>query len=109
MLRLNQGDDRRALAVCTGQELELRLVENPTAGFRWRTIEPGEPVCTLVDHHFEAGSQPGEPGVHLWRFKTIAAGCATIELDYRRAWDAEGAEARVFRLEVRCGQATATA
>ena len=107
MLQLSQDDDGRNLAVRIGQQLELRLPENPTAGYRWRVVEEGGPVCELMRTDFKAGTQPGEPGVHIRRYRVIAAGQATLKLVYDRAWPSAKGAARTFCLKVRSGGKTA--
>lgn len=101
MLKLDEQDDGRTIEVGIGQELELCLPENPTTGFRWQLTQAAEGIGTLLDHAFEPGGQPGQPGVHRWRFKIVVAGAATVALAYRRAWEPDPAPGRTFFLCLR--------
>lgn len=101
MVRFHEPDDGRTAERRVNQEFEICLPENPTAGFRWRIVQGGEPVCALLDEAFEPGrAAPGQPGVHTWRFTVVAQGTATIALAYRRAWESAPTAARTFALRV---------
>jgi inhibitor of cysteine peptidase len=101
LLQLNERDHRRKVETRVGHEIELRLPENPTSGHRWRLVTSGESVCSLVSDEFEPGRQPGQPGVHLWRFRIIAAGSGRVELAYSRRWQGDAPAADTFSLEVK--------
>lgn len=101
MPSFHEQDDGRTVETTVGQEVAIGLPENPTAGFRWRLVRDGGPVCALRDEVFDPGREaPGQPGVHRWRFKVVAPGVATIELAYRRAWESAPGAARTFTLRV---------
>jgi inhibitor of cysteine peptidase len=97
---LNERDCRRKVAVRVGQEFELRLPENPTAGYRWRLVESGGPVCSLAGDVFEPGGKPGQAGVRCWRFRIMAAGSTRVGLVYRRNWEAPAVAPRQFVIEL---------
>jgi inhibitor of cysteine peptidase len=101
-IRLTERDHRRKVRVRTGRRIELRLQENPTSGFRWRLVQAGEPVCSLLRSRFEPGSKPGQPGTQCWRFEIVAAGSARIELIYRRSWQAVGTVEDRFTVDLHC-------
>ena len=101
MLILDEHRNGQTVRAVLGQEVEIRLQENPTAGFRWRVVQAGEPVCTLLSHSFDPGLEaPGQAGVHTWKLKTIAEGTAKIKLVYRRPWEKNARVARTFALSL---------
>jgi inhibitor of cysteine peptidase len=101
MLILDEHSNGQTVQTALGQEVEIRLEENPTAGFRWRVVQTGEPVCTLLTHCFDPGREaPGQAGVHSWKLKLIAEGTAAIKLVYGRSWESNTAGARTFALSL---------
>ena len=101
MLVLDEHSNSQTIGAILGQELEIRLQENPTAGFRWRFVQTGEPVCTLLGHRFVPGREvPGQGGVHSWILKAIAEGTTTIKLVYCRSWENVTDAARSFALSL---------
>jgi len=105
IIRVDHKADNTDVALAVGQELEVTLGENPSTGFRWELLSPGEPHCGLVADNFEPPSQavPGRGGTHRWRFKAASAGSGKIEMAYRRPMEPDQAPARTFKLSVRVG------
>jgi predicted secreted protein len=72
-------------------------------------MQTGSPVCTLLNETLDPGHKaPGQAGVHSWNFKIVALGTASIELVYRRSWDATAAAGRTFTLYLSCKKPRAT-
>ena len=103
IIRVDHNADNTDVALAVGEELEITLGENPSTGFRWELLSPGEPQCALVAHNFEPPSPavPGRGGRHHWRFKAASAGSGKIEMVYRRPMERDQAPARTFKLSVR--------
>jgi inhibitor of cysteine peptidase len=96
-LTIDETSNGQTLEAALGQTVEICLNENPTTGFRWRMSQAGGPVGTLLGDVFEPGRQaPGQPGIHRWQFKVVAAGTCLVRLVYRRSWEDDAAAARVF-------------
>jgi len=100
-IKLSESDDGRTLEARPGQEIELRLRENPTTGYRWRVVQEAEPVCQLLGTFFKAGTRPGEPGIHIRRYRVAGSGDAGLKLVYGRSWESAKTAARTFCLRVR--------
>ncbi len=97
VLTINETSNGQTLDAALGQTVEICLEENPTTGFRWRMAQAGGPVGTPLRDTFEPGRQaPGQPGIHRWQFKVVAAGSGPVRFVYRRAWEGDSAAARVF-------------
>ena len=99
VLTIDETSNGRTLGATLGQTVEICLKENPTTGFRWRMADAGGPVVTPLSDAFEPGRRaPGQPGIHRWRFKTVAAGNGLVRFVYRRSWEDDAAAASVFTL-----------
>jgi inhibitor of cysteine peptidase len=97
VLTIDETSNGQTLETALGQTVEICLKENPTTGFRWRMSQAGEPVGALLGDAFEPGRQaPGQPGIHRWQFKIVAAGSGPVRFVYRRSWEDDAAAARVF-------------
>jgi predicted secreted protein len=100
VLSLDESADGDQVVVSVGEEVELVLAENRTAGYRWNLVASGTPVCAVVADEFTPSGQfPGASGRRQWRFKAIKDGTAAIEMQYMRAWERAPA-ARRFSLLV---------
>jgi inhibitor of cysteine peptidase len=83
-----------------GAELELRLDENPTTGFRWSLDASGAPAVAVSGDRYDALAPgvAGAGGVHVWQFAARHAGAGRVELSYRRRFG--GTVGRTFVLNV---------
>lgn len=87
------------IEVRAGTEMELRLDENPTTGYRWRLDRAGAPQLALVEERYEApaAGAVGAAGHHLFRFVAAAPGNAKLQLTYVRRF---GTATRTFAVTV---------
>ena len=99
---IEEGADGRTIEMRVGQELELRLAENPTTGYRWRLESNGEPACALLDDSFDPPRGGyGRGGSHGWHFRARQAGEGRIALASRRGHGDGGSASRTFAVAVR--------
>lgn len=89
-----------------GDELTLRLSENPTTGYRWQLTQSGAGELALVDDRFVAGATPpvpGSAGQRVLRFVARRPGEVRLEAAARRAWEPAGTELerRVYTVSIR--------
>lgn len=92
-------------ALARGDELVVRLPENPTTGFRWQLTSSGAGELALVEERFVPGSgsaDPGAGGERLARYVGRTPGEVQIEAVLRREWDPPDAslQRRVFAVVV---------
>jgi inhibitor of cysteine peptidase len=100
MRSIGEGQNGKSLELATGETVEIRLPENATAGFSWSVISGGAPACALVgEERVASPSPPGAGGEHVFRLRARQPGEASVELNYRRAF--EDAPARRFTMRVR--------
>jgi inhibitor of cysteine peptidase len=103
MLALNEADTEKTIDVAAGDIIEIQLLENATAGYRWTLETIDKSVCEVIadGRHGPAKVIPGASGTHVWRLKATHAGNCRIEIAYRRAWQRDTPPTRTFKLGLR--------
>ena len=86
-----------------GEELLLRLPENPTTGFRWQITCSGDGELQPLDDRFELGGDalPGSAGQRVLRFVARKPGTVQLSAAYRRPWEPGSQPARQLTLTIR--------
>ena len=106
MVSVSESDDGKEVVLALGDTLELALAETSGTGFRWLFKSRAESLLALKKEYIDgASSIAGSGRVHVWRFKAIASGEATLELAYERPWE-KVAPARTLTLKVRAGSSS---
>jgi predicted secreted protein len=76
-----------------GDELVIRLAENPTTGHVWELQQAGEGTLRIADNRFEAGSPegglpaPGAAGYRVVRLVGERPGTVHLQAVERRPWE----------------------
>ena len=73
-----------------GDEVVIRLPENPTTGYRWQVTHSGAGELALVEERFVPGSANagmGAGGDRILRYQARKAGEVRIEAVLRREWE----------------------
>ena len=83
----------------------IALESNPTTGYSWEASYD-ETRLELVEETYELGEYAeqglvGAGGTELFRFKALKSGDAKITMDYKRSWETEILEQKVFIVEVK--------
>jgi predicted secreted protein len=88
-MELTESDVPGVHALGVGEELVLRLEENPTTGFRWQPADLPDGV-TVVDDGFvpPTAARPGQGGVHTFRVRPTAPGDYRVAIALARSWRA---------------------
>ncbi|MBV8457854.1 MAG: protease inhibitor I42 family protein [Acetobacteraceae bacterium] len=88
MITLDPAASGQTVEVPVGQVIELRLPENPSAGFRWQFAADPGPACAVVGDTYTAGAnQPGAGGEHTWTLQAAQPGICELHLVYRRPFE----------------------
>jgi inhibitor of cysteine peptidase len=93
-------DNGKTVLVRTGDELLLRLDENPTTGYRWVLEGDVHPVLEVLDVQYvqPPATGLGRGGQRVWTLRAKSSGSVGLLLELRRAW--EGDKSIVKRFEV---------
>lgn len=83
----------------------IALESNPSTGYSWEA-EYDAAMLELVEETFESGEYAkenivGAVGTELFRFKGLSNGKAEITFNYKRSWETEVIDTKVFTVEVK--------
>lgn len=86
-----------------GDELVLRLPENPTTGFRWSFAASGDGAVEPRGDTFDASgfALPGAAGQRIFRFAATRPGSVLLTLTHGRAWELGTGQSQLLTLLVR--------
>jgi len=84
------------------QEFTISLESNPTTGYQWIPIF-NTSIINLISHSFQPSTTKliGSPGTEIFKFKAINYGTQSLKMFYKRSWEKEPAEERLFVVNVR--------
>lgn len=102
--QLSEADAGSSRQLAVGDEVTVRLAENPTTGYRWRFNQTGSGSIEQVDDQLEppASGAPGAGGVRRVRFVARRTGSVQLEAVEQRSWEAAAPhQRRLFSFEVR--------
>ena len=98
---LTAADNGATIEVQPGDEIVVRLDENPTTGYRWQTDRLDGPLEPSGDaYEMSASGMIGGGGVHEFRFHASAPGTADLALKHWRSWEGEGLATERFSVAV---------
>ncbi len=83
----------------------IALESNPTTGYSWEASYD-ETMLELVEETYELGAYAeqgvvGAGGTELFRFKALVSGEVEITMVYKRAWEEEGIDQKIFTIDVK--------
>ena len=83
----------------------IALESNPTTGYSWEA-EYDDAMLELLEETFDPGEYAkenivGAGGTELFRFKGLSKGETNITFNYKRSWETEVLETKVFTVEVK--------
>lgn len=89
-----------------GQELLVSLETNPTTGYSWMVLDPGDDQ--VITQHGEADYEPlssdqsidGAGGTVTYHFLAGSAGSTTLQLGYGRAWETNEPPVQIFEIYI---------
>jgi inhibitor of cysteine peptidase len=97
-------DSGQTIGIGVGQEFVIVLGANPTTGYDWE-VSLDETILELVEKTYKLAEEAeheivGAGGVDYFRFKALKAGEAEITLVYKRSWEEEGIDQKVFTVDI---------
>ena len=81
-----------------GEKFTIELEGNPTTGYQWLEDVDSDKV-KLIDRDVKRVSDSiGASNVEVLTFETVAEGVSKVELNYKRAWEADVLEKVEFEV-----------
>ena len=98
-------DPGQAISIGVNQEFVITLGSNPTTGYMWQESHD-ETMLELVEKTYEPGEAAkqgavGAGGVDYFRFKALKTGETKITMTYKRPWQEESVEQKVFTVNIK--------
>lgn len=103
---LTDDDNRKEVEIQQGDEIVLRLPENPTTGYRWH-IDRANSILVQEGDSYVPVPPPdpeisfGRGGVREFRFRGTAPGTARLDLKLWQEWEGEGSVTERFGVGIR--------
>ena len=97
-------DSGQTIIIAANQEFVIALGSNPTTGYSWQESHD-ETVLKLVEKTYKPGEKAkqgavGAGGVEYFRFKALKTGRTEITMAYKRPWEEEMIEQKVFAVNI---------
>ena len=96
-------DVEKTISTCVNQEFVIALDSNPTTGYGWEESHD-ENMLSLVEEEYEPDEKAeglvGAGGTQYFRFKALKSGKTEITVTYKRVWETESAEEKVFTVDI---------
>jgi len=97
-------DSGQAISIGVNQQFVIALGSNPTTGYSWQESYD-EATLELVEKTYKLGEEAkqgmvGAGGVEYFRFKALKTGKAEITMVYKRPWEEEILEQKVFTVNI---------
>jgi inhibitor of cysteine peptidase len=83
-----ESDSGRTVNASLGDELNVRLAENPTTGYTWN-LSASAGLNLVRDEYIPSipsGQIAGSGGIHSWYYSATETGEQTLHGEYRRPW-----------------------
>lgn len=97
-------DPEEKISIGVEQEFIIALDSNPTTGYDWEESYD-DSMLSLVDDRYEPDEKAeglvGAGGTQYFQFKALKAGQTEITLVYKRPWETEILEQKVFNVEIK--------
>jgi predicted secreted protein len=97
-------DAGQAIDISVDQQFVIALGSNPTTGYGWQESYD-ETMLEIVEKTYEPGEGAeeglvGAGGIEYFRFKALKEGETEITLVYKRAWEEEFLDQKVFTVNI---------
>ena len=96
-------DSGQTISIGVNQEFVIALGSNPTTGYGWQESYD-ESMLELVEKTYdpveEEEGMVGAGGIEYFRFKALEEGETTITLVYKREWEEESLNQKVFTVNI---------
>jgi inhibitor of cysteine peptidase len=95
------GGEQEAITVSKGHEFTITLQSNPGTGYQWIPTF-NTTILNLVSHEYKPASTKllGSPGTDVFTFKAINHDTDTVKMIYKRSWEKEFVQEKIFIVNV---------
>jgi inhibitor of cysteine peptidase len=98
-------DSGQTISIGVNQQFVVALGSNPTTGYRWQ-VRHDETMLEMVSSEYETGEPAkqgvvGAGGVELFSFKALKTGETKITMTYKRPWEEQSIEHKVFTVNIK--------
>jgi inhibitor of cysteine peptidase len=97
-------DPGQRINVGTNQEFVIALNSNPTTGYDWEE-NYDDSMLILAGKEYRVGEKAaglvGAGGTQYYRFRSVGSGSTEITLSYKRPWEEEVLERKVFTVDIK--------
>ncbi|MFC1941046.1 protease inhibitor I42 family protein [Chloroflexota bacterium] len=97
-------DEEKTISPSVNQEFIIALDSNPTTGYNWE-VSYDESTLILVGDKYspdeKAKGLVGAGGTQYFQFKALKTGKTEITLTYKRSWETDFAEQKVFKVDIK--------
>ncbi len=98
-------DSGQTIDIGVNQEFVIALGSNPTTGYSWQESYD-ETILELAEKTYELGQEAkqgvvGAGGVEFFRFKALKTGKTEITLVYKRPWEEEIVDQKIFTINIK--------
>ena len=98
-------DPGQTIDIGVNQEFVIALGSNPTTGYSWQESYDNT-ILELVEKTYKPGEEAkqglvGAGGVEYFRFKALETGKTEITLVYKRPWEEEILDQKVFTINIK--------
>jgi len=100
---VTEAENGTTVTLARGDALIVSLPSNPSTGFGWHIAKNDVAMLKLLapsEFHMDVFWMPGTAGHESFRFDAISSGADTLELQYSRASEKNGAHAKTFSVVV---------
>jgi inhibitor of cysteine peptidase len=99
---ITAADAARSIHLNVGEELVLKLENNPSTGYSWFLNEAKHPGLVSLGKptYTDQASMPGAGGIEWWNFRAVDRGVQSLRFEYRRPWEKKPPVKRVDFLVV---------
>lgn len=99
-------DSGRTISVSVNRVFIIGLGSNPTTGYGWQESYDETMLEMVGEKEYEPGAEAkegvvGAGGVEFFRFKALKKGTTEITLVYKRGWEEEIIDKKLFTVDIR--------
>lgn len=93
-------DDEGTIEAMIGEEIVIDRASNPTTGYRWEARFDDEVLELKGERYERLSTRIGGGGRQVFVFVSLREGDTTVHLCYKRPWETDMDQVRVFRVHI---------